>query len=200
MTGTEALLGSSFTLTGERDASGGTVSFWARAAQASFDGTARDQGDGARPRLAATSDALWTRTSSERTRDLAASVSDVTRLRLGLESSWHVPLGGGELTPKLEAGLRHDGGDAETGFGVELGGGLAWNDPALGLSLDLSGRTLLAHEDTDIEDRGYAAVLAFDPDPATQRGPSLSLCRDWGGKAAEGVEALFAPDPLGGER
>ena len=149
------------------------------------------------PALALTSDALWARTTSEKTRDLAASESDVTRLRLGLEGSWHVPLdGGGAVTPKLETGIRHDGGDAERGFGVELGGGIAWSDPTLGLSLDLSGRTLLAHEDADFRDRGYAASLAFDPDTASGRGPSLSLRQDWGGQPAGGLDALFAPDPL----
>ena len=147
--------------------------------------------------LALTSDALWARTSSEKTHELAASESDVTRLRLGLEGSWRMATeGGGSLTPKLEIGARHDGGDAETGFGVELGGGLAWVDPALGLSLDLSGRTLVAHGSDDLEDRGFAASLAFDPDPATARGPSLTLTQDWGGAAQGGLDALFASDPL----
>ena len=104
--------------------------------------------------------------------------------------------GGGALVPKLELGARHDGGDAETGFGVELGGGVKWSDPALGLALDVSGRTLVAHEDGDFEDRGYAAQLAFDPTPATRRGPSLSLRQDWGGRATGGLDALFAPAPL----
>ena len=147
--------------------------------------------------LALTSDALWARTSSEKTHELAASESDVTRLRLGLEGSWRIATeGGGSLTPKLEIGARHDGGDAETGFGVELGGGLAWVDPTLGLSLDLSGRTLVAHGSDDLEDRGFAASLAFDPDPATARGPSLTLTQDWGGAAQGGLDALFASDPL----
>ena len=163
------------------------------------------------PALALTSDALWARTASDRTRDLAASQSDVTRLRLGLEGSWRFALdggtdagagspgsgaGGASLVPKLELGARHDGGDAETGFGIELGGGLAWDDPGLGLSLDLSGRTLLAHEDDDLVDRGYAASLAFDPDPGTERGPSASLRQELGGQASGGLDALFTPAPL----
>ena len=161
--------------------------------------------------LALTSDALWARTSSEETRDLAASDSDVTRLRLGLAGSWRFALDGAgpsetegaglraqgaSLTPKLELGARHDGGDAETGFGLELGAGLAWSDPALGLSLDVSGRTLIAHEDGALEDRGLSAALAFDPDPETERGPSFSLRQDWGGQAAGGLDALFTPAPL----
>ena len=168
-----------------------------------------DEGSGLA--LALTSDALWARTSSEETRDLAASDSDVTRLRLGLAGSWRFALDGAgpsetegaglraqgaSLTPKLELGARHDGGDAETGFGLELGAGLAWSDPALGLSLDVSGRTLIAHEDGALEDRGLSAALAFDPDPETERGPSFSLRQDWGGQAAGGLDALFTPAPL----
>ena len=153
--------------------------------------------EGSGPALAVTSDALWTRSSSEKTRDLAASESDATRLRLGLEGSYRMALeGGGHLTPKLEIGARHDGGDAETGFGVEIGGGIAWSDPALGLSLDVSGRTLIAHGNDDLKDRGYAASLAFDPAPATKRGPSLSLRQEFGGQAQGGLDALFQPATL----
>ena len=153
--------------------------------------------EGSGPALALTSDALWALTSSDKTRDLAATDSDVTRLRLGLEGSYRVALDGeASLTPKLEIGARHDGGDAETGFGVEVGGGIAWVDPGLGLSFDVSGRTLLAHENDDLKDRGISASLAFDPDPATGRGPSFSLRQDFGGQAQGGLDALFAPAPL----
>ena len=160
--------------------------------------------EGSGPALALTSDALWARTSSEKTLDLAASASDVTRLRLGLEGSWRIALDGGDagaapgasLVPRLEVGARHDGGDAETGFGAELGGGLAWVHPALGLTLDVSGRTLIAHEDDDLEDRGFAAALGFDPRPETERGPSFSLRQDFGGSASGGLDALFQPAPL----
>ena len=153
--------------------------------------------EGSGPALALTTDALWARTSSDKTHELAASDSDVTRLRLGLEGSYAIATaGGGRLTPKVEVGARHDGGDAETGFGVELGGGLAWTNPALGLSLDLSGRTLISHASDDLEDRGFAASLAFDPNPGTERGLSLTLRQDWGGQAEGGLDALFRTDPL----
>ena len=153
--------------------------------------------EGSGPTLALTADALWARTSSEKTHELAASDSDVTRLRVGLEGGYAIATaGGGSVMPKVEIGARHDGGDAETGFGVELGGGIAWTDPQIGLSLDLSGRTLIAHGSDDLEDRGFAASLAFDPNPGTERGLSLTLRQDWGGSAQGGLDALFATDPL----
>ena len=155
------------------------------------------EGEGSGLALALTSDALWARTSSEKTHELSRSDSDVTRLRLGLEGRWRNALeGGGHFTPKLEAGMRHDGGDAETGFGIELGGGLAWSAPALGLNLDVSGRALLAHGDDDLKDRGFAASMAFDPDPGSERGPSFSLGQSFGAQAQGGLDALFAVDPL----
>ena len=156
------------------------------------------EGDGLT--LALVTDALWARTTSDAAKvgSLVATEVDVTRLRLGVEGSWAMALeGGGAMTPALELGLRHDGGDAETGFGVELGGGLTWNDPALGLSLDLSGRTLLAHEDENFKDRGVSAGLAFDPDPASERGLSFTLRHDLGGESTGGLDALFGHETLG---
>ena len=147
--------------------------------------------------LAVTSDALWTETSSEGTRDLESSKSNTTRLRLGLESSWKIMLeNSGSLTPKLELGLRHDGGDAETGTGTELGAGVSWHQPQRGLSLDISGRTLVSHEDDDLEDRGFAGSLSYDPAPSSGRGLSLQLRQETGGQSEGGLDVLFAPTPL----
>ena len=154
-------------------------------------GTAR-----AGPRLAWQSDALWSRTTSDETEGMLAGGAAVTRLRFGLAGSWMLTLGDHGLTPKLEAGVRHDGGDAETGFGVEVGGGIGWLHPGLGLSLDLEGRTLLAHEADGRRDLGFSAALAFDPSPRSRRGPKLSLRQDFGGQATGGLDALFAANPL----
>ena len=152
---------------------------------------------GAFPALAVTADALATRTSSDATDGLAASESDTSRLRVGIEGSWDVALdGGGRLRPRLEIGARHDGGDAETGLGIELGGGVSWTDPGLGVSLDLSGRTLVLHDDNDLADRGVSLSVTFDPDPDTTRGPTISMKQDLGGAASGGIDALFAHDPL----
>ena len=151
---------------------------------------------GAGPKLTWQSDALWSRTTSDETEGMLAGTADVTRLRFGLEGSWMLRLGDHGLTPKLEVGVRHDGGDAETGFGVEVGGGIGWLHPRLGLSLDLEGRTLLTHEADGRRDLGFSAALAFDPSPQTRRGPKLSLRQDFGGQATGGLDALFAANPL----
>ena len=52
-----------------------------------------------------------------------------------LEGSREMDLGAGSLTPSVEVGLRYDGGDAETGAGVELGGGVRY--AASGLTMEV---------------------------------------------------------------
>ena len=146
--------------------------------------------------LALLADALWTRTDSDETGELSASRSEVNRLRLGIEGSREFTLDGGVVSPRVEFGVRHDGGGAETGFGVEVGAGVSLTAGRLGLVLDVSGRTLLAHEDEDLKDRGISASLTYDPDPGSKRGASFALRRDLGGSAADGLDALFASDPL----
>ena len=143
-----------------------------------------------------TSDALWSRTRSEKTHALAASDATVTRLRAGLAASWQIGLASGAtLTPGLEAGVRHDGGDAERGAGIEAGGSLGWQDPASGFSMDLSARKLIAHDDDEFEENGLAASFIFDPEPSSARGLSVSLRQD-SGEATGGVDTLFMPEAL----
>ena len=72
---------------------------------------------------------------------------DTRRVRLAAEGSRTYALaGGGTFTPSLEVGARWDGGDGETGAGMELSGGLEWTLPSHGLSVEARGRTLAAHE------------------------------------------------------
>ena len=146
--------------------------------------------------LSVLADALWTRTDSEKTGELAASRSETNRLRLGIEGSREFRLESGMLTPRLEFGVRHDGGDADTGFGVEVGGGVSLTARRLGLVLDVSGRALLAHEAEDFRDRGISASLTYDPDPGSKRGASFALRRNLGASATGGLDALFGAEPL----
>ena len=99
-------------------------------------------------------------------------------------------MGGGTLTPSLEVGLRHDGGDAETGAGVELGAGLAWADLASGVSAELRGRWLAAHESSGYEEWGAAGSVRIDPGEAG-RGLSLTLVPTVG-NASSGTGALWS--------
>ena len=142
--------------------------------------------------LAATSDAMLVQTSSDEVRgSLAASEAEVTRLRLGLEGAWR---GIGSLVPSFEIGVRQDGGDAETGFGADIGAGLAWSDPASGIAAEVRARGLLTHDDSGFRERGFAGSFAWDPEPASELGPSLTVRQTLGGSASGGVNALLQPD------
>ena len=149
--------------------------------------------------LALTSDALMVRTTSAAAAGLVATDADVSRLRLGLDGSWLVALdSGASLTPSISIGMRHDGGDAETGFGVDLGGGLAYADEQSGLGLELNARALLAHEDENFREWGVSGALIFDPDPSSDRGLSLSVGPSWGASSTGGAEALLGPETMSG--
>ena len=159
------------------------------------------------PELAVKTDAMAVRTSSEAVRgsgdggagNLAAATADVTRLRLGLEGTWRgLEIGTGTLVPRLELGVRHDGGDAETGFGLDLGGGLAWSDPGTGLRAEVSGRGLLTHESAGFRDLGFSGALAWDPTPGSDRGPSLTLSQTMGVSERGGADALLGRTTLAG--
>ena len=156
-------------------------------------------GGGAGPTLAAKSDAMAVRTGTEAVRGLSASQAEVTRLRLALEGSRPIALGGNAvLTPSLELGVRHDGGDAETGFGTDVGAGLALSDPARGLSAEFRARGLLSHEAEGVRERGVLGSLSFDPAPDSERGLSLQLTQTLGGPSSGGAEGLLARPTLAG--
>ena len=114
-----------------------------------------------------------------------------SRLRLLLEGSRTFAFGAARsLTPTLELGVCRDGGDAETGAGIDLGGTLRYADAGLGLTLDAS------------------ASLRADPGTAG-RGLSLSVTPSWGpprpaalsgcGRCATATRA-GAPPPVRSER
>ena len=139
--------------------------------------------------LALRSDMLWMVMDSASAVNLAATEAEASRLRLVLEGSRPVALaGGGLFTPSLEVGLRHDGGDAETGTGVEVGGRLRYAS-AWGLSIEASVRGLLAHEAQDFTEWGASGSLRFDPG-RQGRGFTASITPAWG-SAASGMSRLW---------
>ena len=147
--------------------------------------------------LTGKTDAMVVRTASDAVRtpqaNLAAARVTVRRLRLGLEGRYdHTLEGGGTLTPRLEVGVRHDDGEAETGAGLEIGGGLAWTNPARGLTAELSGRALIAHAEDGYREWGAGGSLSLAPG-AGGRGLSFRLVPSWG-TAEGGAQRLWAND------
>ena len=155
-------------------------------------------------RLTGKTDAMIVQTASGRGRsadggNLAPARATVSRLRLGLEGSRPIRLGGGAtLTPSLEIGVRHDDGDAETGFGLDFGGGLALSDPGRGLEAELRGRGLLSHESKGLRERGFSGALSWRQKPSSDRGAKLTLTQTVGGSSSGGADALLARGTLDG--
>ena len=74
-------------------------------------------------------------------------------------------------------GLRFDGGDAETGTGVELGGRLRY--VAGPVVIEGAVRTLVAHAESGYREWGASGALRLSPS-VSGRGLSLSLTPAWG--------------------
>ena len=145
--------------------------------------------------LAVRSDARLTSTASEAIEGLVGAAGQTGRVRLMLEGSGSMPLTtGGVLKPKLEAGLRYDAGDAETGAGLEVGGGLGY--AAGRLSVQVDARGLLAHQDTEYEEWGFSGSIAYTPSE-DGRGLSMRLGSAWGATQS-GVQSLWSRQDASG--
>ena len=146
--------------------------------------------------LALRSDVLWVNTGSAATAGMIATEADTNRLRLVLEGSRPFSVGdGGLFTPTLELGLRRDGGDAEEGSGVEVGGRLRYASPS-GLSIEASIRALVAHEASAYREWGASGALRYDPGQAGV-GLTAWITPTWG-MATSGVGRLWSqPDARG---
>ena len=147
--------------------------------------------------LAFKADALWVGAASDLVDGamgrLNASDAGVTRVRTALEGSRGYTLVGGRLslTPSVEVGLRRDGGDAETGAGMDVGGGLAFTDAVTGLSLDVRVRTLVVHQAEEFSERGMSLSFGWDPTPSSPLGLTARVAPSWGGSAQGGAETLW---------
>ncbi len=131
---------------------------------------------------------------SEAGADLAELRVDTQRLRVALEGSHERSLsGGGRLTPALELGLRHDGGDALSGAGVEAGASLVWRAPSSGLTVELRSRTLLVHE-RDREEWGVSALVRLDPGVEGE-GLFLTVSPS-SGAVQSGIGQMFSRTPM----
>ena len=144
------------------------------------------------------SDALLRRMSSEAVEGMAALEADVSRLRLFIDGSREFETDeGATLTTSFDLGVRHDGGDARTGTGVEVGAGLRYAGG--GITIEGSVRRLVVHEESGYREWGASGSVRIDP-RASGRGLSLTVAPAWGASSG-GAERLWsARDASGGLR
>ena len=93
------------------------------------------------------------------------------------------------LTPRIELGARVDGGSADRGAGLELGGGLTYLHLRSGLSVEGRARRLLAHQADDFAEWGASLTVRIDPG-RSGRGLTFALAPVWGA-AQSGVASLW---------
>ena len=152
--------------------------------------------------LAFKADALWVGTSIDGVEgpggNVAATAAAVTRFRTGLEGARDYTLGRLSLRPSVEVGLRHDGGDAETGAGLDVGGGLVVSDASTGLTVDVRVRMLVVHQADGFSERGMALSLSYNPTPSTPLGLTARVAPSWGGEATSGAEAMWGRETMAG--
>ncbi len=140
--------------------------------------------------LALKGDAFAVSIGSEGVAGLRTVNGDARRVRMMLEGSSDFEVSPhANLTPSLELGVRLDGGDAETGLGAELAGGLSYVNRRLGLRVETRGHGLVAHQDGDFKERGVSLGVRLDPG-ADRKGWSLRLAPVWGAPGG-GAEAMW---------
>ncbi|MDE0646354.1 MAG: hypothetical protein OXH84_09015 [Gammaproteobacteria bacterium] len=82
------------------------------------------------------------------------------------------------LTPAIEIGWRHDGGDGDTGGGFELGMALGYTTGRLALKLDT--QTLLSHSELDDYDEWKVGGMVTFLPTSSNSGFSMSAGTSWG--------------------
>ena len=112
----------------------------------------------------------------------------VRRVRSGVEVTLprRVP-GGMTLAPFGAVSTRHDGGDGQTGVGLEVAGGMRLN--AGRVRIEAQGRMLALHTATDYEERGMS-VTATVGGRQYEPGLAASLRPRWGAPG-HGAESLW---------
>ena len=130
---------------------------------------------------------------------ITAVTRDASRLRMTLEATRTQALdSGAQFESSLEAGLRYDGGDGETGAGAELGASLRYASLGGGLVIEGKARALVGGKG-DAEEWGLSGAISFQPS-TNGRGLSFSLTPGYG-VTTGGVQQLWQQglnDGLGG--
>ena len=107
--------------------------------------------------------------------------ADVNRIRIGLEGSFRTETGqGGMLEPFGQVNLRSDGGDGDTGTGIEVAGGVRMTSDVF--TLEVQGRTLAMHGADEYSESGFSLMAKLNPS-ASATGVSVSIAPRWGADA-----------------
>ena len=139
------------------------------------------------------SDAAWTRVDViGNQEDLAGRTVSAGRVRLLLEGQHtHMMPTGERLEPFVELGVRFDMGEGLTGKGVEVGGGLRYAVPRLGLTLEGRGRGMVGHR--GYTEWGASGLVRVDPGVSGE-GLAVHLAPTYGPSASR-VQQVWTQAP-----
>ena len=138
------------------------------------------------------SDAMWVRTTSDQIQGMESAEGDVSRLRLIVQGERRFELqDGGMFMPSGELGLRIDGGDAETGTGLEVGAGMQYIRGAF--TIEGQVRALVAHESSGYEEWGASGAIRVNPS-ASGRGLTFGITPVWGNAGSQAGRLWGAED------
>lgn len=106
----------------------------------------------------------------------------VHRIRTGMETSYTFDwIGSSTITPFGQLSLRNDGGDGDTGSGLEFTGGVKLNQGVY--SLELMGRTFETRGQQPYSERGIGMVATVNPS-LDGTGFSATISPQWGASTA----------------
>ncbi len=100
--------------------------------------------------------------------------AEVYRVRAGIEMTTQIT---GEIRPYMEANVRQDGGSAETGTGLELGGGVRFSNPAWRLRGEVRTQGLVMHTADGFTEWGISGSLQMG---SSSEGLMMRLRPSWG--------------------
>ena len=145
--------------------------------------------------LRAKSEAWMTRVDVEENSQMDALDVDMRRARLAVEGNRAFSFDSGdELSLALETGLRYDGGDGAKSGALELGGGVRYARPSLGLVAEGRGRIMATRQD-GYREWGFSGRIQIDPQTLGE-GLALRLVPSWG-DASGGVQRLWDHGAMG---
>ena len=100
--------------------------------------------------------------------------AEVYRVRAGIEVTTQIT---GEIRPYVEVNVRQDGGSAETGTGLELGGGVRFSNPAWRLRGEVQTQGLILHTADGFTEWGISGSLQMG---SSSEGLMMRLRPSWG--------------------
>ncbi len=122
--------------------------------------------------------------------------AEVYRVRAGVEANVKISDG---LRPFLEANVRSDGGSAETGVGLEFGGGIRVDYPAWHLQADLRTQGLVMHTADGFTEWGISGSVQVG---RQSEGLMMRVRPSWGrgqGMSMYGQQTILDAVPLGAD-